>query len=70
MSAAIESKIKKVEAYSPEYFDLLAKAPQLAQVLALGENVLFGTAIRSCRSCRRRAAPESRPATGTGNPLT
>jgi Ca-activated chloride channel homolog len=59
--AAIESKLKKVEAYSAEYFDLLAKAPHLAPVLALGENVLFleGGSIYQILP---KSAAESKPA--------
>lgn len=62
--AAIEGKIKKVEAYSAEYFDLLTRAPHLAAVLALGENVLFvesGTIYQ----VTPKAMAESKPALGT-----
>jgi Ca-activated chloride channel family protein len=63
--SALESRIKKVEAYSPEYFDLVAKAPQLASVLALGENVLFVDGDSIIQIVPKAAAPESRPSTGT-----
>jgi Ca-activated chloride channel homolog len=63
--AAIESRIKKLEAYSPEYFDLLGKAPQLAPVLALGENVLFVEGETIWQIVPKAATPESRPSTGT-----
>jgi Ca-activated chloride channel homolog len=64
-SAAIESRIKKLEAYSPEYFDLLGKAPQLAPVLALGDNVLFVEGETIWQIVPKAAAPESRPSSGT-----
>lgn len=64
-SSAIEGKIKKVEAYSTEYFDLLAKSPHLASVLALGDNVLFVDGESIVQIVPKAAAPESRPSTGT-----
>jgi Ca-activated chloride channel family protein len=57
--AAIESKIRKVEAYSAEYFDLMTKAPELAQVLALGENLLFLHGGSIIQIVPKPAAPES-----------
>jgi hypothetical protein len=60
-AAAIESKIRKVEAYSAEYFDLMAKSPDLAQVLALGENLLFLDHGSIIQIVPKAAAPESKP---------
>lgn len=61
--AAIESKIKKVEAYSTEYFDLIARSPELAQVLALGENLLFLDKDAIIQIVPKAEAPETK--TGT-----
>jgi Ca-activated chloride channel family protein len=61
--SAIASKLVKVHAYSAEYFELLAQAPQLAPVLALGENVLFVHGDRIWQVLPA-AATESKPAPG------
>ena len=37
----LKTETKKVEAYSPAWFDLLGKSDKLAKILALGERVVF-----------------------------